>query len=177
MSKIKVSATAGIYSHFNIRLQDQLQNANNIVINVYTLHIIARHAVNKQHSLGMRTENIEPKNLWYTNRRTGPSLHRQQSIALLLTYFTGFNIYIDVYTVTCLMFLNWHEYWTPKDWELYPYKNELAICHFSVIYFNGRKMTTLWTKQLAVLSSEKNLINSCANVALLMSCNTSLMKQ
>jgi hypothetical protein len=146
----------GVCGHFNVRLQHHLQNANNIVINVYALHIIASHAVNKQHSLGIRTENMEPNTLWYTNRHTGPSLHRQKSIALLFMYFTGFNIYIDVYTVTCSVFLNWHEYRTPKYWEPYPC-SFLWTCnfHFNVMYFIGRKMTTLWTKHVAVLSSEK----------------------
>jgi hypothetical protein len=53
MSKIKVTATVGICGHFNARPATKRYN---IDINVYALHIIARYAVNKHHSLGMITE-------------------------------------------------------------------------------------------------------------------------
>lgn len=109
------------------RLQDYTKH-NNIIINVCAQHIIARHAVNKQHSLGMTIVNNEPDNLRERNQLTRPSLRRQQSaIALLIMYFTVFNIYTDVYIVRSTFYTDtYNERPKSKNW-IYPYKNEHAI--------------------------------------------------
>lgn len=89
-----------------IHLQDYTKRYSTF-INIYAQNIITRHAVNKQHSLGMTIENKEPNILRERNQHTRPSLCRHQSaVALLIMYFTGFNIYTDVYIVTLTFYID-----------------------------------------------------------------------
>jgi len=169
---MKVTATTGTCFHLNVPIMASLtphkEGANvckdyikryNIIINVYAQHIIARHAVNKQHSLRMTIENNEPNNLRERNQHTRPSLCREQSaIALLIMYFTVFNIYTDVYIATSTFYTDMYIERPKTENSIYPYKNEHAIAMLMLL-FKWSEVDLLVGKTSSHVIIRKKIIN------------------